>query len=98
MDNKTYEESNSFLMTILCHGNKQGHLLDKNKSKACDTEDLIGDLSEVETLTAKPKIIIIQACHGSMTRLLLYLPYSLPVSVWLSNSAIAVKFQFKLMK
>ena len=80
-------------MTILCHGNKQGHLLDKNKSKAWDTEDFIGDLSEVESLTAKPKIIIIQAFRGSMTALLLDLPYGLSVSVWLSNSAIAVKFQ-----
>ena len=65
IDNKTHEDSNSFLMTILCHGNKQGHLLDKNKSKAWDTEEFIGDLSEVETLTAKPKVIIIQACRGS---------------------------------
>ena len=79
-------------MTILCHGNKQGHLLDKNKNKAWDTEDFIGDLSEVETLTAKPKIIIIQACRGSITLLLICL------SVWLSNSAIAVKFQFKLIR
>ena len=71
MDNKTHQDSNSFVMTILCHGNKHGHLLDKNKSKAWDTEDFIGDLSEVETLTAKPKIIIIQACRGSTTALLL---------------------------
>ena len=65
IDNKTHEDSNSFLMTILCHGNKEGHLLDRNKSKAWDTEDFIGDLSVVETLTAKPKVIIIQACRGS---------------------------------
>ena len=54
--------------------------------------DFIGDLSEVETLTAKPKIIIIQACRGSITLLLICL------SVCLSNSAIAVKFQFKLIR
>ena len=68
---KNHEDCKSFLMTILCHGNKQGHLLDKNKSKAWDTEDFIGDLSEVETLTAKPNLIIIQACRGSTASLLL---------------------------
>ena len=62
---KNHEYCNSYLMTILCHGNKQGHLLDKNKSKVWDTEDFVGDLCEVETLTSKPKIILIQACRGS---------------------------------
>ena len=62
---KNHEDCNSFLMTILCHGNKQGNLLDKNKNTAWYTEEFIGDLSEVETLTAKPKIILIQACRGS---------------------------------
>ena len=65
MDNKTHEDSNSFLMNVLCHGNKYGHLLDRNKTQAWDTEEFIGDLSEVETLMAKPKVIIIQACRGS---------------------------------
>ena len=64
IDNKTHEESNTFLLTIICHGNKHGHLLDRSKSKAWDTEDFIGDLSEVETLLGKPKILIIQACRG----------------------------------
>ena len=65
MDNKTHEDSNTFLLTIICHGNKHGHLLDKNRNKAWDTEDFVGDLSEVETLTGKPKVIIMQACRGS---------------------------------
>ena len=64
IDNKTHENSNTFLLTIICHGNKHGHLLDKNKSKAWDTEDFIGDLSEVESRLGKPKILIIQACRG----------------------------------
>ena len=50
MDNKNHEDSNTFLLTIICHGNKHGHLLDKSKSKAWDTEDFVGNLSEVETL------------------------------------------------
>ena len=65
MDNKTHEDSNTFLLTIICHGNKHGHLLDKNRSKAWDTEDFVGDLSEVETLQGKPKILTIQCCRGS---------------------------------
>ena len=64
MDNKTHEDSNTFVLTIICHGNKHGYLLDKNRSKAWDTEDFVGDLSEVETLLGKPKILIIQACRG----------------------------------
>ena len=51
-------------MTILCHGNKDGHLLDVDKHKGWDTEDFVGDLSEVETLTSKRKVMIIQACRG----------------------------------
>ena len=65
MENKTHEDSNTFLLTIICHGNKHGHLLDKNRSKAWDTEDFVGDLSEVETLQGKPKILTIQCCRGS---------------------------------
>ena len=64
-NDKNHEDCNTFLMTILCHGDQQGHLLDKNKSKAWDTEEFVGDLNEVETLTCKPKIILIQACRGS---------------------------------
>ena len=66
IDNKNHEDCNSFLLAILCHGNKHGHLLDRSKSKAWDTEEFVGDLSEVEALTSKPKIMIIQACRGSM--------------------------------
>ena len=56
---------NMFLLTILCHGNKHGHLLDKHKNKGWDTEEFVADLSEVETLIKKPKVIIMQACRGS---------------------------------
>ena len=75
MDNKNHEDSNTFLLTIICHGNKYGHLLDKNKSKAWDTEDFVGDLSEVETLLGKPKIIIIQACRGRMSHFCYFAHY-----------------------
>ena len=53
------------MKTAICHGDKQGHLLDKNKIKAWDVEEFVGDLNAVETLTCKPKIIMIQDCRGS---------------------------------
>ena len=64
MDNKTHEDSNTVLLTIICHGNKHGHLLDKNKIRDWDSEDFIGDLSEVEAPVGKPKILTIQCCRG----------------------------------
>ena len=64
LTDKNHDDSNTFLLTIICHGNKHGHLLDKNKNKAWDTEDFVGDLSEVETLAGKPKILTIQCCRG----------------------------------
>ena len=70
IDNKNHDNSNTFLLTIICHGNKQGHLLDKNKSKAWDTEEFIGDLCEVEALIGKPKILTIQCCRGCKNFLL----------------------------
>ena len=62
---ENHEDSNCFVLVILCHGNDKGHLLDRNRKKAWDTEDVVGDLSEVETLRGKPKVMVIQACRGS---------------------------------
>ena len=61
-DNHVY--SNCFALTIICHGNDKGHLLDKNKHLAWVTELFVADLSDVETLVGKPKIIVIQVCRG----------------------------------
>ena len=65
IDDKNHEDSNCFSLTVISHGNKQGHLLDKNKNRGWDTEEFVADLSEVETLTGKPKVIVLQSCRGS---------------------------------
>ena len=64
IDKDNYSDSNSFLLTIICHGNKHGHLLDRHKHYGWNTEEFVGDLSVVQTLLGKPKIVIIQSCRG----------------------------------
>ena len=64
MMEENHVDSNSFALTIICHGNDKGHLFDKNRKKAWDTELFMADLSDVEALVGKPKIIVIQACRG----------------------------------
>ena len=73
LKDETHVDCNSFLLTIICHGNDKGHLLDKNKKRAWITEDIVGDLSEVETLQGKPKILVVQACRGSKEFIILNL-------------------------
>ena len=65
MDDDSHRERNCLVLTVICHGNDKGQLLDKDKRKAWDTELFLGELSDVETLTGKPKIMIIQSCRGS---------------------------------
>ena len=65
MDDDNHKDSNCVVITIICHGNDKGHLLDVDKKLAWHTELFIGELSDVETLAGKPKIMIIQSCRGS---------------------------------
>ena len=64
MDDDSHKDSNCFSLTIICHGNDKGHLLDRDRRKAWDTELFVGELSDVETLVGKPKIMVIQSCRG----------------------------------
>ena len=64
MTEDTHKDSNCFALTIICHGNDKGHLLDKNKGLAWHTELFVGELDDVETLLGKPKIMVIQSCRG----------------------------------
>ena len=65
MTEDTHKDSNCFALTVICHGNDRGHLLDRNKKRAWITEDIVGDLSEVDNLRGKPKLFVVQACRGS---------------------------------
>ena len=65
MNKDNHKDSNCLMVTIICHGNDKGHLLDKDKHKAWDTELFVGHLSDVESLVGKPKIMIVQSCVGS---------------------------------
>ena len=64
LKDETHIGRNSFLLTVMCHGNDKGHLLDKDKKRAWILEDFIKELSLVETLMGKPKILVLQACRG----------------------------------
>ena len=64
MTEDTHKDSNCFALTVICHGNDRGHLLDRNKKRAWITEDIVGDLSEVDNLRGKPKLFVVQACRG----------------------------------
>ena len=64
MKDETHEQSNCVMITIICHGNRKGELLDKNQEKGWDLENFLYDLSAVKSLLAKPKIMLVQACRG----------------------------------
>ena len=65
LKDETHVESNCVAITVICHGDELGYLLDKNKKRSWKIEDFVGDLSLVETLLGKPKILVVQACRGS---------------------------------
>ena len=65
MAEDTHKDSNCFALTIICHGNDKGHLLDKDKKLAWHIELFIGELSCVDNLAGKPKIMVVQSCRGS---------------------------------
>ena len=64
LKDETHIGRNSFLLTVMCHGNGKGHLLDKDKKTAWILETFIKELCLVETLIGKPKILVLQACRG----------------------------------
>ena len=64
LDESNHRDSNTFLMTVVAHGNSQGQLAFANDDGSWNTEDFIGDLSEVDSLVGKPKILLLETCRG----------------------------------
>ena len=75
MADEDHVNSNCFALTIMSHSNEKGHLFDKDKKLAWQTELFIEELSDVETLIGKPKIVTIQVCRGCAHFLVVSLYY-----------------------
>ena len=65
VEEETHRDSNCFCLTVIAHGNANAVLLDVNKKRTMDIEIFIEHLSDVKTLSGKPKILVFQACRGS---------------------------------
>ena len=64
MKDETHRDSNCVMITIICHGNRKGELLDKDMDGGWILEEFVADLSVGESLLNKPKIMLVQACRG----------------------------------
>ncbi len=62
---ETHSDSNMFALLAICHGDAKDDLMDKNGQPTWNTNKLASQLSSVESLSGKPKLLIIQACRGS---------------------------------
>ena len=65
MDKGNHIDCNCFALAIISHGNESGDLFVEPGKPGWDLEPFIEQLSRVETLVGKPKIIVINACRGS---------------------------------
>ena len=66
----THKDSNCLFITIICHGNRNGELMDTDQQRAWHLEDFIADLSLVMTLNGRPKVLFVQSCRGGTLVLL----------------------------
>ncbi len=60
-----HTDSNIFVLLVICHGDDEENLMDKDGNIGWNTMALASELSTVQSLRGKPKILIIQACRGS---------------------------------
>lgn len=65
LKDEMHVESNMFVLLVICHGDSEENLLDKDQKKTWNTNQLASELSAVKSLHGKPKLLIIQACRGS---------------------------------
>ena len=65
LKDENHVDSNCVVITLICHGDYKGQIMDRDKRRSWIIEDFVGDLSLVDTLIGKPKVLIVQACRGS---------------------------------
>ena len=65
LKDENHTDSNCVVITLICHGDYKGQIMDRDKRRSWIIEDFVGDLSLVDTLIGKPKVLIVQACRGS---------------------------------
>ncbi len=63
-DEETHRKSSCLVLTFIGHGDDRGWLTDADKGPAWNLESLVLQLSLVETLIGKPKLLVIQSCRG----------------------------------
>ena len=65
MDRNNHRDNNCVIVTIMCHDDGNGQLYDVDHRLAWNIEMFIDQLSKVETLVRKPKILIIRSFRQS---------------------------------
>ena len=66
---ENHKDVNCLLTTVLCHGDEKGHLYATGLGRGWVIEDFVQDLSLVDNLLGKPKILVLQSCRGGMFNL-----------------------------
>ena len=63
--NEIHEGMSMVAVNILTHGSEDGWLRPvNNQGHGWYTPDIVGEMSDVETLFGKPKLFFINACRG----------------------------------
>ncbi len=60
---ETHRKSSCLVLTFIGHGDERGWLMDKDEGPAWYLESLVRELSIVETLEGKPKLLVMQSCR-----------------------------------
>ena len=66
---ENHKDVDCLLTTVLCHGDEKGHLSAAGGGRGWFVEDFVQDLSLVDNLLGKPKILVLQSCRGGTLNL-----------------------------